>query len=236
MLNKIMLLFVAFVISGTSVSSQQYFFRVEAGLGSFNMNDLKEFQRSYIPDLGVDIKAISSFPPYWGYGMSVVTVLKSRLGLGLTTELFSTGGRNYYGDYSGEYSFDLLTHAINFGVVTALKSTITSRQTLYIEVSQGVKISSLTLRERLFIVEEIFDESYRFFSTSWWIKPVLRYDFTFTKVISAGAYFGAEINPKSKLHLKENREAFLVDDDMQKVTINWSGVRCGIALSLNLGS
>jgi hypothetical protein len=233
MLNKIILVLVVAVFFEAPALSQKAVLRAEVGRGSFNMNDLKFFQNSYDPYLGVDLNTVS-FPAYWGYGFSVLSYLKSGFGLGVTSELFSTGGSNYYSDYSGTYNFELLTRAMNFGIISSLKIKVADHHTIIPEVSQGIKFSILNAHESLFIYSEIFSYDYEFYSSSYWLKPVIRYEYSFTRVIAAGAYFGGEFNPRSNLHLKYVDEVYLTDEDKNKISINWSGIRFGLHFSINL--
>jgi hypothetical protein len=207
--------------------SQTAVIRGECGAGTFYMKDLKAFQTSMIPDLGVNVESISKFPPYYGYGLSLVYFINSKIGLGITGDFFSTGGRNYYKDYSGLYSFDLLTHAFNFGTVFSLSHVVGKHLNTYIEIQQGLKISKLKMSEKLTITDPIISESYDLQSTSWWIKPGYRIEFKLFKGISAGAFLGAEFNPGSILHLENIHDAVLTNKNGGRVKINWSGLRFG---------
>jgi hypothetical protein len=71
-------------------------------------------------------------------------------------------------------------------------------------------------------------------SSSYWIKPLYRVEYKLFDFLSAGAFLGAEINLKSKLHLEGDRSAILKNKEGENVTINWSGVRFGLYLSGNI--
>jgi hypothetical protein len=234
MSNKLIFIIPAFLIFGSVAMSQNGVIRGECGVGTFYMKDLKAFQTSMIPDLGVNIESISKFPPYFGYGLSLVYFINPKMGLGITGDFFSTGGRNYYKDYSGSYSFDLLTHAYNIGTVLSFTHITSSHLTTFIEIQQGVKISKLTMSEKIIITDPVMSESYDLKSTSWWIKPGYRIEFKLFKGFSAGAFLGAEFNPGSILHLESNRDATLRNKDGKLVHINWSGLRFALHFSGNL--
>ena len=115
MLNRLIPVIACFLISGTVAFSQILVITTESGIGTFGMHDLKDFQVAVLPDLGVKVESLSKFPPYFGYGVSILHYFNSGIGLGITSDYFSTGGTNYYEDYSGSYKFNLLTHAYNIG-------------------------------------------------------------------------------------------------------------------------
>lgn len=232
MQNRFISVIVCFLISGTVAFSQNLVFTAESGIGTYSMHDLKNFQVAAVPDLGVKVESLSKFPPYFGYGVSIVNYFNSGIGLGITSNYFSTGGTNYYEDYSGSYKFNLLTHAYNIGTVFSIRNLRGNHLNTYFEIGQGLKFSRLSLSEELVVIDPVLSVSYNFLSTSWWIKPVYRVDYMFLDCLSAGAFLGAEINPKSKLHLKGNHEAILLTNEGEKITINWSGIRFGLYLSV----
>jgi hypothetical protein len=233
MLNKIILVIVAAAFLQASALSQKYVVRAEIGRGAYNMNDLKSLLNSNDPYLGVDLKTVS-FPAYWSYGFSVLSYLDSGFGLGVTSELYSSGGNNYYADYSGTYKFELLTQSMNFGVISSYKIKIADHHSILLEISQGIKFSNLSESESLFIHSEIFSYCNRYFSNSYWLKPVIRYEYSLTRSISAGAYFGGEFNPRSDLHLKYVGDVLLTDPQQNEVSINWTGIRFGLHFSVNI--
>jgi hypothetical protein len=232
--NKFISIIAFIVISGTVALSQSLDIRAESGIGTFMMNDLKYFQEISIPDLGVNVESLSKFPPFFGYGISIVRNLKSGIGFGIASDYFSTGGTNYYEDYSGSYNLKILTHAFNIGTVFSIKNIKRKHLNSYFEIQQGLKLSRLSLSEELIVNDPILSSSFNLESTSWWIKPAYRVEYKFFDWLSAGAFLGVEINPKSNLHLKGNNDAILMNHDGGKVTINWTGLRAGLHLSFSI--
>jgi hypothetical protein len=231
MLNRCISVIACLLISGTVALSQNLVMTTESGIGTFSMKDLKDFQVSILPDLGVKVESLSKFPPYFGYGISFVHYFNSGIGLGIASDYFSTGGTNYYEDYSGSYKLNLLTHAINIGTVFSIKNLRGKHLNTYFEIGQGLKFSRLSLSEKIVVIDPVSSVSRNFMSTSWWIKPVYKVEYKFFGFLSAGAFLGAELNLKSKLHLKGNDEAILLNKKGENVTINWSGIRFGLYLS-----
>lgn len=230
--KKSISIIIVFLICGSVALSQKTVLRTEAGIGTFYMRDLKLFQTSLIPTLGVDVKSLSSFPPYFGYGASFVRFFNSGIGVGLTSDFFSTGGRNYYKDYSGIYKLDLLTHAFNIGIVLSKKHFRGSHFNTYFEIQQGLKFSTLNISENLVVAVPITDTSYKLLSTSVWIKPGYRLEYKILKFLSIGTFIGGELNPKSKLHMESDRKAIL-SNSVGNVTMSWSGFRFALYISGN---
>jgi hypothetical protein len=229
--DKFISIIACILISGTAALSQSLEIRTESAIGTFMMNDLKNFQEISIPDLGVNVESLSKFPPYFGYGISIVHNLKSGIGFGITSDYFSTGGTNYYEDYSGSYKLKILTHAYNIGTVFTIKNLKRNHLNSFFEIQQGLKFSGLSMSEELIVNNPILSSSFNLVSTSWWIKPAFRVEYKFFDFLSAGAFLGVEINPKSNLHVKGNKDAILRNFEGEKVTINWSGLRAGLHLS-----
>lgn len=234
MLFKPFLLLFIILNFATAALSQENYVRVETQFGTFSMTDLKEFQEGALPDLGVNIEKLSSFPPYIGYGISILSYLNPGLGIGLTSEFFSTGGRNYYEDYSGSYKFDLLTHCYNIGTLLTTINSLSENQCLNFEISQGLKISSLTIREAIFVSQPLTDEKIKLRSLGWWVKAGLRYEYTFFDYFTAGAFIGGEYNIGSKLESSENPNTYIVKENGDFVKINWTGFRAALSVSVDL--
>jgi len=236
MANKTILIIILALFTSPVVHPQKLVLSPEINYGTFNMNDLKVLLDSHVSSNGIDIRNISSFPPYWGYGLSFLCNLESGFGLGIISEFYSTGGRDYYEDYSGSYKYDLLVKCFNFGVKASYNILPLSSHAVILEVSQGLKLSSLYEHESLLVTPDSFDEHFNWQSSSYWLKPVIRYEYSFTKSISAGIYFGGEFNLPSYLHMKENKDIYLTDEKHHKISINWSGIRCGLNCSFRLAT
>lgn len=236
MVNRIIIISTLLVIFSSSVESQKLDFRPEVSFGTFNMDDLKGLQNAYTSHSVVNIKSISSFPAYWGYGMSLIAPLRSGFSVGISSEFYSTGARNFYGDYSGYYSFDLLARSFNEGVLGSYKIRLDSSHAIILELSQGIKFSYLREQEKLSLNHNLTNDYNNFRSLSYWFKPVIRYEYTISGSFKAGVYFGAEFNPQSYLYLKGRNDIYLTGENQHKISINWSGLRFGIHCTFDLTS
>lgn len=210
---------------------QSIVFRFEPMYGTFAMKDLKKFQTSAIPDIGVKIESISKFPPYFGFGASLLYVGNSGFGIGATADYYTTGARNYYEDYSGSYRFDLLATCYDLGLVTDLGTGNIGPVATWFEIAGGWKISKMEMMEEVVLTEPVASDSYHLASGSIWLRPGFRVDYNIIDIFSIGAFVGGELNFKSKLHLPKNREAYLRNADGGSVKIDWTGVRLGLHVS-----
>jgi hypothetical protein len=230
--NRIILLLILVNLVYTELFSQHIILRPEFSYGTFNMNETKVLLNTRPIYIGPEPKTLSSFPSYYGYGLSVINSFGQRFALGLTGDFYTTGGRNYYADYSGSYSYDLLVSSVNLGIVAGYGIPFAKRHKLGLELTGGKKFSFLKEEEKLVLSTNGYDNSYYFRGGSLFIKPVIRYDFSIAEILSVGAYFGAEYNPKSYPHDKNNN--YLEDYLHHKISINWSGIRFGLHCSLKL--
>lgn len=231
--NKTLILFFL-LLQITNLRAQQEYLRVDVQVASFSMSDLKDILKSSVPDLNVDVRTVSTFPPYAGYGLTYLSVGSHGYGFGFTAEFFSSGGRNYYEDYSGYYKADMLVHCINLGTLFSIKNQLREKQSMNFEVFQGLKMSSLVFEELLYVSEPLYEQETRFKSFSWWIKAVIRYEYKFHEHFTAGALIGAEYNIPGKLELNDQPNMFLIRDNGDFAKINWSGIRAGLSFSMDL--
>jgi hypothetical protein len=232
MANKILLIIVTSVIFWQELSAQHFVFRPEFLCGTFDMRELKVLQKSILTSQGVEPKTLSSFPPYFGYGLSMMYAMRSGLRLGLTSDFISTGARNYYADYSGSYKYDLLVRSYNIGLIASKGISLSKKQTLYLEMEGGIKSSYLDNAEKLVVNQMGFDNKNSYKGYSYWIKPLIIYDISILRNISLGAFAGAEFNPKS--YPLDQYGDPLVDRYKHKISINWTGLRIGLNCSFHI--
>jgi hypothetical protein len=233
-MNKGLTILIFISASTLSAISQSLSFKTDIGVGTFYMVDLKDVLSTSKPDLGVEIKTVSNFPPYFGYCLSMICYTGKGFGAGPVLDFYSTGGRNYYEDYSGSYSLECIAKALDVGLVFDFLSYSNNRNKVYVEVQTGMKFSTLDVNEKLMVTKILSDETSQFVNISYWLKPGFRYEFSVFKFLSAGAFLGGELNPKGILHLKDNKETHIINSSGNNVTISWTGIRASLSLSFNL--
>ncbi|MCP4178036.1 MAG: hypothetical protein GY756_09735 [bacterium] len=94
---------------------------VEIGIGSYSMKELKKFNKDNIElqsEYNINLEQLENFPVYPNFSFEIFYERNRSFRYGLGYQYLSTGSRLYYGDYSGNYSMDILTsaNAIQFKV------------------------------------------------------------------------------------------------------------------------
>jgi hypothetical protein len=92
--------------AGASMAQNTVYLEPRLGYGTFQMQPLKELQRSMVANTGMNAKVTDSYGPYFQFGFNVVFALSENTRLGSFFEHGSTGGRIAYSDYSGEFTLD----------------------------------------------------------------------------------------------------------------------------------
>ena len=231
------LLIIIFVLLSfpTGLFSQQLNLVLEPGIGSYGMKDLKELNKMNLSSLPFDAKATSNFPAYWYNKLSLEYSLKKLLTIGLTFSYQSTGSRISRVDYSGEYSFDNRIMALSPG----LRAEIYFRLCAFmvsIRNEAGIEFTKLRLNEYIRINTESKNVKYSFKSQNWYYEPTLKvsYPVSFFRLgLVAGWLFDLkkEILTDSDSNTT-NKNIILLSGN--PATANWSGMRLGISLSVNL--
>jgi hypothetical protein len=161
--------------------------------------------------------------------------LKKLLTAGLTFSFQSTGSRISRADYSGEYSFDSRIRALSPGVMAELYFPVNAFM-ISIRNEAGIEFTKLRLNEYLRINTESNNDKYSFTSQNWYDEPTinLSYPVSFFRFgVVAGWLFdikkeilkGSDSNTSSKN---------IIISGGNPATADWTGMRLGISLSINL--
>jgi len=205
---------------------------LSAGKGTYALSDLRSFQQNSLPDLGVGVESVTTFPPYYFYQLSGCYYINGKWGIGATGAFFSTGARNHYEDYSGYYKLDLLVNAQNAGLLFNRKFSIGKGLSFIPEIASGIKMSNLSLDEELKVYPDSVGTSMQVVSIGFWAEPRIRMLYQPLPFMGIGFSAGYELNLPSKNSLRENRNQFLMGSDNRNVKLGWSGVRASLNLSI----
>ena len=204
------------------------------GYGFYNMSDVKQFQESHRSTFPVEAEITSSFPPFWIYSFTGKTVINDDLMLGLTAAIGSTGGRTYYGDYSGSIGADQLLRFTSLGLSFGASNEYGRGLHLYFDTHPGVTFTSMKLRSFYSITGVGRDqETTAFKSINVTTQPTLG---LVKRVgpVGINLYAGYHLTIVSgKLTLKENKDAYLIQDN-DPVKADWSGLRFGVGVTFFL--
>jgi hypothetical protein len=229
-MRNAMLLITMLVTFPNELLSQKLNFVVEQGLGSYKMNDLKQFNNLILNSLPFEAAATENFPAYWNYSASFVLSL-NKMAFGVTCSYQSTGSRISRADYSGEYAFDTKINSVSPGFFAEFHIPL-NEFLLSINNEVGIELSKLSLIEYLVIGSVSQEDAYKFKSQNIYCEPSVRlsYPVLFFR-LGVGAGYLVDFK-KGTFKSTDSDEIKLSDGN--PVTADWSGVRLSATLSFQL--
>jgi hypothetical protein len=230
-------IFALFLLTQVNVSAQSITdridFSINAGYGSFNMQQLKDindYQKELLP---FDVMRINNFDPGFYFGGSLKTRVLPEVTVGVFYQYLTTGSRLGRKDYSGYYVFDQIAD----GHFTGLEPEITVLNNkpvcLAIAVQAGVLFSGLKMKNNLKLGDSENTDLQKLRASSVALAPVLKISSPVYHSLRIFLSAGGMIDTGGKLHLPGKKDAVLLLND-EKVKTNWSGWRINIGLNLNL--
>lgn len=219
MIRIVFLLFISLPLLG----QDQVSFSV--GYAGYGMSSLRKFQNGLENQFVLKPKNVNSFPSFWSFEGAYTHFYKSNYFIGGQLWYGSTGGRLSYSDYSGEQLSDQkignISVGFNFGKLFKLEKSF--------EFQLGVKpflsFSSLNLIFENRLGNSVDNESFSFRSLNFSLEPNL----TLVKHIgSIGIQVTSGYNvavSNGKLYLNDSQDAFLLNQENEEVTADWSGFR-----------
>jgi hypothetical protein len=215
------------------VKAQGNFAIAEVQYSTFNMEQLKSFQHNYISQTGLPLKAVTSFPSWWGYGGAFGWALHNGSLLGLLLNYNSTGARADYEDYSGTARMDQLLHCISIGAFYQVQLNRSQKWPCYFHISASNIHTTMKVTESFIVGTQSQSNGYVFYSTNYGLKPafLLRRQFK-RSFIHAG--LGYEVQFTGKLYLKDNNKAYLTNPSGDNVTAQWGGLRLALGVGILL--
>lgn len=238
-MNKCLILLTAvLLVLNTTIALAQQPAELKAvlGYGTYSMRELKNMQASAAANTAVNAKVTDNFPAYFNYGLKYLFNSPVDDRYGLVAEVGSTGGRLAYADYSGSYREDLLLRYGRFGVVVESHRELPKGFTAKIGMELSVVFSRLVYEGELVVYKGgSVSETYTFVSMGGAVQPTIALE---RKVgpINLGLQAGASLGASEVFHLKDNRDAKLIDSakDNEKISPNWNGLRVGFYVGVPL--
>lgn len=231
---KITLLLFCLFLSECCVSQEAGYYGIfSSTFSTYSMNDLKEFQQDYIESSGVELKTVTSFPPYFGFGIEIGKVTTPTFSIGFLMGYNSTGGRVDYQDYSGKVRMDQLLHCFSLG--TIVRSRINQSNTWPLSIS----LAGTWVHTRMGINSEVIIgdmnqvDGIDVYSNNFGLHPalVLRRDINSLIFVQASA--GYEVQFSGKVFVKDNQDAYLTTSSGDPLQIRWDGLRLNLGLGIN---
>jgi hypothetical protein len=206
------------------------------GYGTYAMKHLKSLEDEVPASFPVQMKTLSSYPPYLNFEGSVVYQTQSAFFYGVTIGRGSTGGRMHYSDFSGSVGYDQLVNYSSIHAALGLARKYPDRDIeLRFDLHPGVMITNFELLFYYRVGAVSFKQKDEFKSTNLAIQPTV-------SLSKRMGHFGldavAGINAtvvRGKLEHSENKESYLTNSYGGALRADWSGFRVGIGVSYYLG-
>lgn len=103
------------LLSAPDTAGQTNGLKFSFGAASFQMDDLKSYQKFILSNYPVEGKITSSFPPYTSASVTYVRKLYDQVMVGGGYGYSATGGKSSYADYSGYIGTDMTETSHRFG-------------------------------------------------------------------------------------------------------------------------
>jgi hypothetical protein len=188
----------------------------QSGLGTYNMKDLQNFNKSLLRNLPFDTRIVAEFPSYWYYQPSIAVELNN-LSIGILCFYNSTGSRISGKDYSGEYYLDMKIHTNSPGIFIETDLASVSRLKFSFTSGIGFLFSRLNINEHLKVGDNILtNDDYNFKSRNYYFQPGCKASYSWKSI-------SFEINNGYLIQFGD-RVFF------GKVKPNWDGFRIGISV------
>jgi hypothetical protein len=234
MKSRVLILLI-FFISQIAVA-QSIKIGLNTGYGTYQMKDLKEFQSDaaeYYKEF--NIEEVQQFPGYINYSASLEYSFGTKNLIGLNAAYVTTGGRNHVADYTGEYYLNMPVYAYSLGMQYRRVVTTINKFDLYAQVRGGISFSTLEINESFTIHQvDSTSSSFAFVNHSFFAEPSVGTFYALGKDFSINFSLGYQIDTKSKLYYKDNKEETFLGFDGKPIYTNWSGLRIVLGLSYDL--
>ena len=219
----------------TNCNAQQSGFELEYGIGSYNMNNLKELNGYIQQNLGFHTAVTANFPIYPYFRASAFMNVKGNQ-IGLAFSFYSTGSRVSASDYSGEYRFENLLNAYVPGIY--FTTPFKQNGILHIEgrLEGGVIFSKMKNNEYFRLYDTVYiNSSNKFKSVNAYLEPGIRLSYPLNH-FNIGFYVGYMIQfGKQGFYIDDRKNSQVLNPATQSVLKpGWDGFRINISLAYPL--
>ncbi len=239
-MKHILVLLTALTLCGSVYSQARLQLFVKANYNFFTMKDMKDMQNEFLTDMklsGINGSVTESYPAHPGFQIGFLFPVKKDpeddILLGAFMDFASTGGRVHYSDYSGEIRYDQIASSFSLGALVHMN--MTRSDPFLVDLCISPRFIFSTLENEFFtrVGESSDKQTYKFTAKSVAIEagitPALKY---------GGLYIGLPVTYllafKSFLLYERYGEAYLVNKNNDRLTIDWSGIKIGLMLKYSL--
>ena len=213
---------------------QDIFFGVKAGYGTYQLSDLKDFQKAVATQPGqIPAKPLEQFPGFLYQALSLEFQTGHFQFIGVDYTYHTTGGRNALSDYSGNYRLDMNLKGHRIGAYYKDKIVGLQKTGLSFQFRGGIHFTSLETEEELELYPS-FKETYNleFNSRSLYVEPSLVAFRDLHKRFRLEIAVGYEYEFGGVLYFKSSgRQSELQNPESRStVRANWTGIRLSAGL------
>lgn len=207
------------------------------GYGSYAMGDMKALQKELLKDFPAGARITEEFPAFLYYELNATYLLNETFTVGGLVNYGSTGGRINYTDYSGEVSGNQLIQFVSAGAWLGLQLTGYEKNfRVHLDVRPQFSYSFLNLEFYSRLGNYDDEESIKFNSLNLAIEPGIRAEYYRTR-IGVNIFAGYNINAiKGDLIWSENENAYLQNEDGDKIYLDLSGFRVQVGVFYRFGA
>jgi hypothetical protein len=217
------------------MAQKKYAISVGTGLGSYSMDDLKEFQDANESNFQDLLKTVDDFPAYVYYRGEITRKFGNKFSAGATYRFESTGYKSSYSDYSGSISFQQTLQVQQAGIVMGYEILKRNKVSLSAQLRGYYSWTACDFEYRVALTGSptVLLESVDFESNSTMINPAFNLAYAVLDRLSLHVTVGYCLDMRGELKLKNKPEYPLTLPDQSPVKSDWSGMRAGLAVSFS---
>jgi hypothetical protein len=208
---------------------------VNAGYGTYSQAELSNLQQQMENNLDnnyeVDTKITAAFPAWLYINGSVGYLITKQLAIGSSVAWGSSGGRISYNDYSGSVTLDMLVSYTSIGIPVTIIIKPDSKWLLALELVPSYVFNKMNFNFEYVLLDDADGTKLKFRSRNIAVQPGLVLS---RHIGRLGFDLRAGYNLtllKGNLFLEGGDGTYLLDDNDQKVRMDWNGLRLEAGLS-----
>lgn len=230
---KVSLIIPFLFLFGSAVAQESNSIHFRLGLGTYLMKSQKLLQQDIKNNSPIPFEAVTSFPAFPTFGVSLGFKLTEEASLGCWVEYASTGARLSYGDYSGNARIDQLLNTFQIGPFAQYRITKSTTWPLYVTMHTSLASTTQRLTSEIEVAGNRDREDYLLKSINYGIRPGVMLSRDFSPV-TFQLGLGAEIQFHGEMKSKKNDGAIFQTSDGKHLISQWDGLRATFGVGFKL--
>jgi len=199
----------------------QGFIAGEATYSSFSMKELKDFQTQTARSISPELKTVTNFPSYFGWGLNGGYSFNENLVAGISFRYTSTGARSNIKDNSAEVTLDQLVQSWSGGPFVRYKIFNINKLEAYIGANAYYVRSSDDIISTVHYGTQTNTDNLHFKGSGIGFVPSLQINYPVIKGLFVYASAGYEAQMQKKLKY---------NDQETKLHAEWNGMRLALGI------